>query len=144
MAPEDETADREGVGGTAAEARLEGTILVIDDEEIVRNMTREMLTTTGLEVLTAESGAAGVALFKERHAEIGLILLDCSMPGMGGEETFRELRKVDPDVPILLSSGFGREVTSGAFEGRGLTGFLQKPYRIGTLLTEVRRCLGQG
>ncbi len=127
----------------AAEGSHEGTILVIDDEEIVRNMAREMLTPRGLTVLTAEGGAAGVSLYKERHAEIGLILLDFSMPGMGGEETFKELRKVNPDAPVLLSSGFGREEATRRFGGQGLTGFIQKPYRLATLLTEVRRCLGK-
>jgi CheY-like chemotaxis protein len=128
----------------AAEGSLEGTILVIDDEEVVRTMTREMLMPKGLSVLTAESGAAGVALYRERGAEIGMILLDLSMPEMGGEMTFQKLRKANPDVPILLSSGFGQEEATGRFEGRGLTGFIQKPYRIAALLTEVRRCLGQG
>jgi len=138
--PETEEAP-EGTKGVAAEGRLEGTILVIDDEEIVRTMTSEMLTPQGLTVMTAEGGAAGVALYKERHAEIGLILLDYSMPEMGGEETFQQLRKLNPDVPVLLSSGFGQEEVTRRFEGRDLTGFIQKPYRLATLLAEVRRCL---
>jgi len=93
----------------AAESSLEGTILVIDDEEIVRKMASEMLTPEGMTVLTVESGAAGVSLYQARRADISLVLLDYSMPEMGGEETFKELRKVDPGVPILLSSGFGQE-----------------------------------
>jgi len=128
----------------AAEGSLEGTILVIDDEEIVRTMTSEMLTPQGLKVLTAESGAAGVALYEERRADIGLVLLDYSMPEMGGEETFRELRKLRPDVPVLLSSGFGQEEATRRFKGQDLTGFIQKPYRLAALLEEVRRCLGRG
>ncbi len=126
----------------ASEGGLEGTILVIDDEEIVRNMACEMLVPQGLNVLAAGSGATGLALYKARRADIGLVLLDYSMPGMGGEETFKELRKIDPDVPVILSSGFGQEEATRRFEGRGLAGFIQKPYRLATLLTEVRRCLG--
>jgi two-component system cell cycle sensor histidine kinase/response regulator CckA len=106
-------------------------------------MTREMLTPRGLRVLTAESGAAGAALYRQRHAEIGMVILDFSMPQISGEETFQELRKVNPDLPVLFSSGFSQEET-GFFEGRGLTGFIQKPYRIATLLAEVRRCLDHG
>ncbi len=94
--------------------------------------------------MTAEGGAAGLLLFKERCADIGLVLLDYSMPEMSGEETFKELRKLNPDVPVLLSSGFGQEEATRRFEGLGLTGFIQKPYRLAALLTEVRRCLGQG
>jgi len=128
----------------AGEGSLEGTILVIDDEEFVRNMACEMLTPQGMKVLTAENGAAGVALYEDRRADIGLVLLDYSMPEMGGEETFKELRKVNPDVPVLLSSGFGQEEATRRLEGQGLTGFIQKPYRLATLLAEVRRCLGEG
>ncbi len=127
----------------AAEGGLEGTILVIDDEEIVRKMAAEMLTPQGMTVLSAEGGAAGVALYEERRADIGLVLLDYSMPEMGGEETFKELRKLNPEVPVLLSSGFGQEEATRRFKGLGLTGFIQKPYRVATLLAEVRRCLGQ-
>jgi len=127
----------------AAEGSLAGTILVIDDEEVVRTMTSEMLTPHGMKVLTAESGTAGVALYKERYAEIGLVLLDYSMPEMGGEETFKELRKINPDVPVILTSGFGQEEATRRFAGQGLTGFMQKPYRLAALLAEVRRCLGK-
>ncbi len=105
-------------------------------------MAREMLTPQGMTVLTAEAGAAGVSLYKDRHADIGLVLLDYSMPEMSGEETFKELRKINPDVPVLLSSGFGQEEATRRFKGLGLTGFIQKPYRLDTLLAEVRRCLG--
>ena len=115
---------------------------MIDDEEIVRDMVCEMLAPQGLRVLVAESGAAGLARYREQGAEIDLVLLDFSMPEMGGEETFKELRKVNPDVPVLLSSGFGQEEATRRFKGLGLTGFIQKPYRLATLLAEVRRCLG--
>ncbi len=127
----------------AAEASLEGTILVIDDEDVVRTMAGEMLTPERMTVLTAGGGAAGLVLYKQRRADIGLVLLDYSMPEMGGEETFKELRKLNPDVPILLSSGFGQEEATRRFKGLGLTGFIQKPYRLATLLAEIRRCLGQ-
>ena len=66
------------------------------------------------------------------------------MPEMGGEETFRRLREIDPEVRIVLSSGFGEEDIAPHFEGQGLTGFIQKPYRLDALLAEIRRCLGSG
>ena len=116
--------------------------MVIDDEEMVSEMACEMLAPEGLKVLTAEGGAAGLALFKERRSEIGLVLLDFSMPGMSGEQTFEELRKINPDVPVILSSGYGEEETTRRFEGKGLSGFIQKPYTPDALLAEIRRCLG--
>ena len=78
----------------------------------------------------------------KKRAEIGLVLLDYSMPEMSGEETFKKLREIRPDVPVLLSSGFGQEEATRRFKGLGLTGFIQKPYRLAALLAEVRRCLG--
>jgi len=125
-----------------AQGRLEGTVLVIDDEEVVRTILGEILTAEGLTVLTAEDGAAGLALYEERRTEICLVMLDYSMPEMGGAETFKELRKVNPGVPILLSSGFGQEEVTQRFEDGSLTGFIQKPYRRQALMAEIRRCLG--
>jgi len=135
---------------TPSRGRVGGTILVIDDEGIVREMIGEMLAPEGLTVLTAGSGAAGLALYEERRAEVTLVLLDFSMPEMGGEETFKELRKINPDLPVVLSSGFGKEEATRRFEGLGLSGFIQKPYTRGfiqkpytrdALLAEIRHLL---
>jgi two-component system cell cycle sensor histidine kinase/response regulator CckA len=125
----------------AAEGKVKGTILLIDDEEVVRETASEMLAAEDLEVLTADSGAAGIALYRDRRAEIGLIILDFSMPGMGGEETYRELRKIDPDVRVVLSSGFGEDEVTRRFAGLGLQGFIQKPYNPNALLEEIQRHL---
>ena len=100
-----------------------------------------MLTLGGLRVLTADRGAAGVALYRERATEIGLVLLDFSMPGLSAHETFEALRKINPDVRVILSSGFGKEDATRGFEAGPLVGFLQKPYVQETLLAEVRRNL---
>jgi len=125
----------------AAEGRVKGTILLIDDEEVVRETASEMLATEDLKVLTAESGADGVAIYRDRGAEIDLIILDLSMPGMSGEETYRELRKIDPDVRVVLSSGFGEDEATRRFAGLGLQGFIQKPYNPQVLIDEIQRRL---
>jgi CheY-like chemotaxis protein len=114
------------------------TILVIDDEKTVRDTLREMLLPLGWEVLTAPDGAAGVALFEERAQDIRLVVLDLSMPGLTGEQTFHALREHDPEVPVVLSSGFSEEEAVRRFEGLGLSGFLQKPYRLETLVDTIR------
>jgi two-component system cell cycle sensor histidine kinase/response regulator CckA len=103
----------------------------------------EILRTQGLKVLAAETGAAGVALYRQTGATIGLVILDRSMPGMGGEEAIRELRKIDPGARVVLSSGYGREEATRGFEGLGLSGFIQKPCKPEALLAEVRRHLGR-
>ena len=114
---------------------------MIDDEEIVREMIGEMLAPEGLTILTAGSGAAELAPYEEKRAEVTLVLLDFSMPEMGGEETFKELRKINPDLPVVLSSGFGKEEATRRFEGLGLSGFIQKPYTRDALLAEIRHFL---
>lgn len=135
---------RTGKGETAAEPAVEpgqGMVLVIDDEELVLEAARDILALEGITALTAASGADGVALYQAHQADIPVIILDLSMPGMDGQETFRQLRQINPDVKVILSSGYSQYETGRRFEGQGLAGFLQKPYTIETLLQEVRRHL---
>jgi CheY-like chemotaxis protein len=121
-----------------AEARpvlpAEGVVLIIDDEEAVRRAVADILELHGLPTLTADDGTAGLAMYRERQADIRLVLLDLSMPGLGGEETFRALRAVNPDVRVVLSSGYQEGEASRHFAAGDLIGFLQKPYDAATLL----------
>ena len=122
---------------------VEGMILVIDDEKAVLDMVEEMLSIEGLSAVTATSGADGLAIFRERHAEIILVMLDYSMPDMNGKETMTELRKIKADIPVVLCSGFGVEEVTTRFEGLEVTGFIQKPYRLAGMIAEVRNWLGR-
>ncbi len=131
---------------TAAESpgppgEAKGVILLIDDEEIVRETTSEMLEQHGLVALTAESEAAGIALYRDRRERIDLVILDLSQPGPGGAETLRTLRQIDPEARVILSSGFGREDATRGLGELGLAGFIQKPYKPETLLAEIDRLL---
>ena len=117
------------------------TVLLIDDEAVVREMVGEVLEHEGLSVLRAADGAAGVALFREARDRIDVVLLDLSMPGWGGEETLRRLREVDPQVRVILSSGYGREEARDRFGADAPFGFIQKPYRPEQLMAEIHRCL---
>ncbi len=105
-----------------------GTVLVVDDEETIRVTAAAMLEDAGFTVLTAEDGAAGVEMFRQRHDEIRAVLLDMTMPRMGGEEAFRHMRQIDPDVKVVLSSGYNEQDATSHFAGKGLAGFIQKPY----------------
>src|SRR6185503_10729500 len=86
---------------TTTTERGTGTVLLVDDEEIVRTTAEKALTLYGYRVLVAESGAAAIDAFKRHPGEISVVILDLSMPGMSGEETLPQLRNVRPEVPVI-------------------------------------------
>ncbi len=122
--------------------RGSGAILVVDDEASVRQVARLSLERRGFAVLEACDGVEGVSLFAERQAEIAAVILDMTMPRMGGEEAFERIRSLRADVPVLLSSGFNEQDAVGRAVGLGLAGFIQKPYRPSELLAKVREIVG--
>ena len=115
-------------------------ILVIDDEDVVRDMVAEVLGYEGYDVLQAADGNAGVEVFRRHAPGIDAVLLDLSMPGLSGEETFARLLEIRDDVPVILSSGYDNAEAVRRFPGRSPVGFIQKPYRPGDLVDEIRRC----
>ncbi len=119
-----------------------GTALIVDDEEMIRELAGVMLREMGFEILTASNGLEAVKLYPEHINAITLVLLDMSMPKMDGEETFRELRKMNPDVCVVLSSGYNEQEATERFKGKGLAGFVQKPYLPDALEKVVLEALG--
>jgi PAS domain S-box-containing protein len=115
-----------------------GTILVVDDEQAVRNLAKKVLEQYGYKVLLADGGTAAINTFKRHPGDISLVILDASMPGMSGAETFPELRKVRPEVRILVSSGYSELETMKAFPEPRVSGFIQKPYTSRGLAEKVR------
>ncbi len=118
-----------------------GTVLVIDDEPTVRDVARASLERLGFTVDLASDGAAGLALFQQDPARYTAVLLDLTMPQMDGEETFRQLRLCRPEVRVVLMSGFNRVDAVNRFVGKGLAGFVQKPFEVDTLAQELRRVI---
>ncbi len=115
-----------------------GTVLIVDDEEAVRSTARNTLEFYGYRVLEAENGRRGVELFSENRGRVSMILLDLTMPVMGGEEALRRIREIDPRIPVVLSSGFNESEALRRFETASLAGFLQKPYTSSKLAEKVR------
>ena len=113
-------------------------VLVIDDEEPVLEAITDMLALDNISVLGATTASEGIALFRERYADIGLVLLDLSMPELSGREVFHALKQIDPDARVVLTSGYTQAEATRGFEEHGLAGFLQKPFDISTLLETVR------
>ncbi len=119
------------------------TILVVDDEEVIRDVARRILCAAGYTVLTAENGVQAVEIFRQRHEEIGLVILDMIMPQMSGEEAFARLQEIDPQVRALLSSGYSQEGRAENILRSGVRGFLQKPYTVEEVLRKVRSVLDE-
>ncbi len=116
-------------------------VLVIDDEEPVREAVYDVLLMEGLRVLTAADGKEGIEIFREHAEKIDLVLLDLSMPGMSGEETLNKLRQINSTVPVILSSGYDKRDLRHRFSTKDLTGFVQKPYTAQRLSDTIWRYL---
>ncbi len=110
-----------------------GTILIVDDEQTVRTVGKQMAERFGFDVLLAADGIEAVELFRENCDDIVCVLLDLTMPRMDGEEAFREMRRIDPNVSVILCSGYNEQDATQRFVGKGLVGFMQKPFQLGTL-----------
>jgi len=134
----------DGDEGVAATWQGEGTILIVDDEETICAMGRQMVEHMGFSAMTAADGREAVEVFGNYHKEIACVLLDLTMPHMGGEEAFRELRRIQPDVKVILCSGYGMQDATQFFIGQGLAGFLQKPYKMSALKETLAQLLGSG
>ncbi|MBV1961771.1 MAG: response regulator, partial [Immundisolibacteraceae bacterium] len=112
---------------------LTGLVLIADDEESVAAVTAQMVEAIGLQAVIATNGRECLDLFVSNPRSFDLVLLDLMMPEMNGEETFRELRAVDPAAKVILTSGFNEQDAAHRFSGKGLAGFLQKPYHLSEL-----------
>jgi PAS domain S-box-containing protein len=121
-----------------------GTILLVDDEESVRITGNRMLERNGFRVLTAADGREALEIYRARRDEIALVLLDLTMPDLDGEETFHELRRIDPNVRVVMSSGYTESEIIPRFAGQPLAGFLQKPYSTTALMDCLRVPLSEG
>ncbi len=106
-----------------------GVILLVDDEEIIRITAEKMLKSMNYEVILARDGREAVDIFRENHRKIDLVLLDMIMPVLNGRETFNMIRQIDPDVKVVLSSGFSKAEDVKQMTEKGLSGFIRKPYR---------------
>jgi CheY-like chemotaxis protein len=108
-------------------------ILVVDDEETVRSVLARMLQSFGYEAVTAVNGQQAVQFFHAERTDIHAVLLDLTMPELDGAETFREIHRLRPDLPVILMSGYSERDAVSRFAAQGLAGFLQKPFQPDTL-----------
>jgi two-component system cell cycle sensor histidine kinase/response regulator CckA len=125
----------EGRGGS-------GVILVVEDEQMVANLARDILLRFGYSVLVVNSGREAIDLYRQRTQDIAAVVLDMVMPEMDGGEVFRRLRAVNPDVKVVVSTGCERVSEVDELLQQGATGFVQKPFRITELADAVGEAVG--
>lgn len=116
-------------------------ILLVDDEEMVTDVASQMLATLGYTVQSASSGRDALELYAAEGSQVDLVILDLIMPGMSGYKTFDRLKQMNPDVKVLLSSGYSLPEEANAIIEQGNSGFIQKPYNINDLSQKVREVL---
>jgi len=121
---------------------MTGTILLVDDEEIIRHMVSTMLEMFGFKVLMASDGVEALERYKQSAGEIVCVILDLTMPKMDGEQTFHQLRRLNPDLPIIISSGFGEQDIANKFLKNDSAYFIQKPYQMNKLEQKINEVLG--
>ncbi len=131
---EDKTSAEEIVEG-------EGTILLVDDEEMILNVAEEMVKALGYEAMTAKGAFAAIDAYSKNHENISMIILDLIMPGMGGGEVFDKFRQINPDAKILLASGYSINGEASSIMNRGCKGFIQKPFNIQELSKKINEVL---
>ena len=119
------------------------TILVVDDEEIITEVTAGMLAQLGYRVMTAGSGKEALELYERHRDEIDLVVMDMIMPGMSGGETIERLLALNPEVPVILSSGYSLNGMAKEVLAKGARAFLQKPFRMDALSRKIQEILGR-
>ncbi len=122
---------------TIVHPQAEGAVLIVDDEEQIRQSMAALISTLGYESIVASGGGDAIEIFRADPNKFVAVLLDLTMPSVDGEQTFDELRNIRNDVPVILMSGFSQVESLSRFSGKGLTGFLEKPFP----LAELRKAL---
>ncbi len=117
------------------------TILVVDDEEMIKDLARDILARYGYTVLTAGGGEEAVEVYRRHKKEIAVVILDIMMPDVDGREVFRRIREIDPAAQVIISSGYNQEHDADALLREGAAGFVKKPYRIAELVGKLGEVL---
>ncbi len=118
-----------------------GTVLLVDDEEVIIEVGKELLETMGYRVLIAKDGEEAIAIYKKHLDDIDIVVLDMVMPNMGGGKAYDRMKEINPDIKILLSSGFSINGEASEILARGCNGFIQKPFTMKELSKRVSKIL---
>ncbi len=117
------------------------TILIVDDENMILEVSQKMISELGYKTITANGGEKAIEIFKNKHEEIDLVILDMIMPGMGGKETFEKLKQIDSNIKIIISSGYSMDGQAQNILTDGGNGFISKPFTIKDISVKLRKIL---
>ena len=126
---------------TIESSRAEETVLLIDDDEMIADVSEMILKNSGYDVVSAKSGKEAIEVYKENHSRIDMVILDMILPDMGGGETYDRLKEINPGIKVLLASGYDIDYQGRDIMERGCDGFIQKPFNMNELLEKIRGIL---
>jgi len=138
-----ETKKAPATPSVAPAGRAAGTVLLVEDEEMLRLTVSKMLQRAGFSVIEAADGLTGLNLFRAKESQIGVILLDTTLPGMSSREVLEEIRRLKPGVKVILTSAFGQDKALSLIGEEQLWDYIRKPYQIGELTSILRRALDE-
>ena len=118
-----------------------GTVLLVDDEEVIREVCKELLENIGYRVFSARDGKEALKLYRKNRDKIDLVLLDITMPNMSGSEVYDRMKEMNPDIKVLLSSGYSIDGEVTDILKRGCNGFIHKPFNLNALSQKIRKIL---
>jgi CheY-like chemotaxis protein len=127
----------------ATRPHASGLVLVADDVVFIRSAATRTLEGAGYRVIGAGDGREAIALIDRHGEELVAVLLDVTMPGMSGEEVFHHIQRVRPSLPVVLSSGYSEQDATSRFVGKGLAGFLAKPWMPADLLAAIEKAIAR-
>jgi CheY-like chemotaxis protein len=139
--PASEKEVREVVKSAPEVVKGTGSVLLVDDEELVLGVSKELLEVMGYHVLAAKDGKEAVEIYRKNQDDIDIVVLDMVMPGMGGGEVFDCLKGINPNVRVLLASGFAVNGEATQILERGCNGFIQKPFNMNELSEEIEQIM---
>ena len=126
---------------TADLRKAKETVLLIDDDEMVVDVSEHILNNSGYDVVSAKSGKEAIEVYKENHSRIDMVILDMILPDMGGGDTYDRLKEINPGIKVLLASGYDIDYQGRDIMERGCDGFIQKPFNMNELLEKIRGVL---
>jgi len=121
--------------------KIKETILLVDDEELILELTGEMLARNGYSAIMAGSGEAAIDIYKKKGDQIGLVFLDVEMPGMGGHICFEKLQKINPEIKVIIATGYPSVGKIKDTLDAGAVGFIRKPYKSADMVKKAREIL---